>query len=150
MIFGVLDADGTFTFTNAGHGPAMVVVGGACQVLPAHRAPLGVGFPSGEEEAKQTTLRLNSGDRVFLCSDGVNEAMDAHGEQFGLDRLARIVADLSIDQDQVVARVRDAIRGHTGLPMMKDDVTILCVDRVDEATAERTAAHPRTQSVNVN
>lgn len=131
MIFGVLDGSGAFTFTNAGHGPAMVVLNGEWQMLLPHRTPLGVGLDFGEEEAKETTIRLNSGDRVFLCSDGVSEAMDASGEQFGMERLAAIVADVSIDQDQVVQRVRDAIRKHTGAPIMKDDVTILCVDRVE-------------------
>ena len=126
-----LDGSGAFTFTNAGHGPAMVVLNGEWQMLLPHRTPLGVGLDFGEEEAKETTIRLNSGDRVFLCSDGVSEAMDASGEQFGMERLAAIVADVSIDQDQVVQRVRDAIRKHTGAPIMKDDVTILCVDRVE-------------------
>jgi serine phosphatase RsbU (regulator of sigma subunit) len=132
MIFGILDSRGSFTFTNAGHGPAMVISGERRIVLDAHRPPLGVGIDgdlfAGDDG--QTTIALENGDRVFLCSDGVSEAMDATGEQFGVERLSRIVADRSLDVEAVITRVRDAIRAHSGRHVMKDDVTMLCVDRV--------------------
>jgi serine phosphatase RsbU (regulator of sigma subunit) len=136
MIFGILDSGGTFTFANAGHGPAMVVINGKCSVLEAHRPPLGVGLDEPEELAEQSTVRLAVGDRVFLCSDGVSEAMDDDGEQFGNERIARIVCDRTLDAQRAVEKIRDAIRVHSGRTVMKDDVTILCVDRVSQSAAE--------------
>ena len=134
MIFGILEPDGTFTFANAGHGPAMVVLGGRCRFLDAHGPPLGVALEMPDHLERQSTLRLNVGDRVFLCSDGVSEAMDDAGEQFGTDRIAGIVADRALDPAETVQRVRDAIRHHTGRDVMKDDVTILCVDRLTDVS----------------
>lgn len=139
MIFGVLDANGTFTFANAGHGPALIVLSGACTELTAHRPPLGVEASwSEEDEPTQTSYHMQIGDRVFLCSDGVSEAMNSHGEQFGIERIRRLVRDRSSDHAQVVERVRQAIREHCGGPAMKDDITILCVERVAEGAADRT------------
>jgi serine phosphatase RsbU (regulator of sigma subunit) len=130
MIFGVLESSGRFTFTNAGHGPAMLVSEGACSSLIVHRPPLGVGLWDTDGEVLQTTVQLKKGDRVFLCSDGVSEAMNDDHEQFGHDRIAAIVCNTSETPDQVVSHLRGELRTHCGTPVMKDDVTILCVDRV--------------------
>jgi sigma-B regulation protein RsbU (phosphoserine phosphatase) len=36
---------------------------------------------------EMTTLQLQPGDSVLFCTDGLTEAFDRHGEQFGSDRL---------------------------------------------------------------
>jgi serine phosphatase RsbU (regulator of sigma subunit) len=130
MIFGTLESSGAFTFTNAGHGPAMIVSNGIATTLMPHRPPLGVGDWHGDGEPLQTTLQLNAGDRVFLCSDGVSEAMDSRHEQFGSERIAKIICDRALSADEVVSSIREELIKHCGTPTMKDDVTILCVDRV--------------------
>lgn len=135
MIFGVLDIDGRFTFTNAGHGPAMIVTASGIERLGPHCPPLGVGIDAngdGELSQLQTAVHLAPGDRVFLASDGVSEAMNPAGEQFGYDRLEAIVGDRSLTYEQVVQRLQQELSHHCGGPMRKDDVTILCVDRVKE------------------
>jgi serine phosphatase RsbU (regulator of sigma subunit) len=130
MIFGVLDANGTFTYTNAGHGPAMLAAEGRCRSLPPHRPPLGVELVHGVGDALQTTTQLSPGDRLLLYSDGVSEAMNDNHEQFGVARIERIVCNTSLDPDQVVQRILEAMHAHCGGPTMQDDVTILCVDRL--------------------
>ncbi len=130
MIFGVLESGGDFTFTNAGHGPAMVVSNGRCKTLGPHRPPLGVGDWREDGDTLQSTIHLKHGDRVFLCSDGVSEAMNANHEQFGVERIAKVVCDHAIDSDSVVEKIREELKHHCGTSSMKDDVTILCVDRV--------------------
>jgi len=130
MIFGVLESSGRFTFANAGHGPALMVTNGKCSSLPVHRPPLGVGDRTGDSELLQTTVQLQHGDRVFLCSDGVSEAMNAKHEQFGTQRITKIVCDTRATPDQVVNRIRGELHRHCGTPVMQDDITMLCVDRV--------------------
>jgi serine phosphatase RsbU (regulator of sigma subunit) len=131
MIFGVLESRGRFTFANAGHGPAMLVTRGACTTLSAHRPPLGVGDWKADGGPMQTTVQLQRGDRVFLCSDGVSEAMNDRHEQFGSDRIKTIVCDPAANPDQIVSRIRGELRMHCGGPTMTDDVTILCADRTE-------------------
>lgn len=135
MIFGILESDGTFTFCNAGHSPAMILTRAGVAHLPSHRPPLGLDWNLDEEDP-QTVIRLQEGDRVVLASDGVSEARDPDGEQFGTDRMAELIADRMLDCAQVVEQHREALRIHCGGPQRTDDVTLLCIDRVTGAALE--------------
>ena len=126
MIFGILEADGTLTFSNAGHSPAMVVRSGEVTHLDAHTHPLGLGLPG---EPSESTIRLGPGDRVFFASDGVSEAVDPEDEMFGLERISQIVRDRSIDCQAVLGRLDDELKRFTRGRAFVDDVTMLCVDR---------------------
>jgi serine phosphatase RsbU (regulator of sigma subunit) len=129
MIFGILEADGTFTFCNAGHGPALVLTKNGVAHLPSHRPPLGIEWDIvGDDNDMQTVMRLQSGDRILLASDGVNEARNAAGEHFGTERMEEIVSDRSLTCDQVVERHQQALHEHCGGPVRTDDVTLLCID----------------------
>ena len=129
MIYGVLDPDGTFTYANAGHAPAMCVHGGEVTQLPSHRPPLGVdvNVDFGQE---QTTVQLAPGDRVLLTSDGVNEAQNPQHKQFGFERIEAIVRDGTVECTQIVNQLRKDVANHRGNLPPNDDVTILCVDRL--------------------
>lgn len=129
MIYGVLDPDGTFTYANAGHAPAMCVHDGKVIQLPSHRPPLGVDVEA-DFGTDQTTVQLAPGDRILLTSDGVNEAQNAQNKQFGFERIEAIVRDGSVQCNQVVSRLSRDVARHRGNLPPNDDVTILCVDRV--------------------
>ena len=51
---------------------------------------LGIGF-FPEAEYEEQTLQLEPGDRLYLYSDGVTEAMDKDLQQFGDDALVEVV-----------------------------------------------------------
>jgi hypothetical protein len=129
MIFGVLEADGQFVYSNAGHAPAMVSTDAGVHHFEAHRPPLGIDIDLAGEDL-QSTIQLEPGDRVLLASDGVIEAMNADGEQFGSERLEAIVSDRSLTYEQVVERIQRELNAHCGGPRRNDDVTILCIDRI--------------------
>ena len=129
MIYGVLEADGTFTYANAGHGPAMVVTSGDVVHLESHRAPLGIEVDI-DGEPLQSTIHLEPGDRVLFTSDGVNEAQNPDNEHFGNGRIELIVRDRSLVCQQIVGRLREAVQTHRAHRPADDDLTILCVDRV--------------------
>ena len=57
--------------------------------------------------------------------------MNAHDEQFGTERIAKVVCDRSHSAEEIVKRIREELIKHCGTASMKDDVTILCVDRVE-------------------
>jgi serine phosphatase RsbU (regulator of sigma subunit) len=128
MIFGIFEDDGTFTYSNAGHGPTMMLRGGQITALATHRPPLGVQIDLDEDP--QSVVALEPGDRVFLASDGLAEAMNAEAAQFGTQRIAETVADASLDCQQVVDRLYEQLLAHCDGPSQTDDVTMLCVDRV--------------------
>jgi serine phosphatase RsbU (regulator of sigma subunit) len=131
MIYGELESDGTFTYANAGHGPALVARRSQVTHLASHRPPLGIQLDLNGEE-RQTTLQLEPEDRILLTSDGLSEAAGSDGEHFGLQRIEAVLADSDLDAYQVVEQLRQKLLDHTGDRPTLDDVTILCVDRNGE------------------
>ena len=87
LLYGVYDpANMQFTYANGGHNSPLVVhADGSSTELPlTGGVALGV-MP--ELPYKQETVTLVQGDTVVLFTDGVTEAMNAAGEEFGVDRL---------------------------------------------------------------
>jgi sigma-B regulation protein RsbU (phosphoserine phosphatase) len=77
------------TFANAGHNPPLLVgADGTIRRLATGGMVLGV-FDSTRFE--QEKVRLAPGDRLVLFTDGIVEAENARGDEFGDDRLADIV-----------------------------------------------------------
>lgn len=83
--------DRTLTFTNAGHNPPLLVrQNGECIRLEAGGSVLGA-FPNAH--FAEDEIRLDHGDRLLLFTDGLTEAIDESGEQFGDERLADLLRD---------------------------------------------------------
>ena len=81
----------TLMFTNAGHNPPLLVrAGGECVRLEAGGSVLGA-FPNAAFTEEQ--IQLRHGDRLVLFTDGLTEAVDASGEQFGEQRLIDLLRD---------------------------------------------------------
>jgi phosphoserine phosphatase RsbU/P len=81
----------TLMFTNAGHNPPLLIQSdGKCVSLEAGGSVLG-GFP--DCAYTQGQLELRPGDRLLLFTDGLTEAVDATGEQFGEQRLIQLLHD---------------------------------------------------------
>jgi sigma-B regulation protein RsbU (phosphoserine phosphatase) len=110
-------------YTNAGHNaPILLHLDGSHERLEAGGGVLGV-FPNQTFAAG--AVQLASGDRVILFTDGVTEACDATGEEFGEARLLRLLqehraAAASALQGTILAAAGEFSRGH-----WHDDATLL-------------------------
>jgi serine phosphatase RsbU (regulator of sigma subunit) len=129
LVYGVLDDDGRFTYANCGHGPAVIASNGKLEQLGSHRPPLGIVVDNAVTDL-ETTRTLMPGDRLFLASDGLTEAMDSTGEYLGFRRVEPVIRDRSATSNAVVERLHDVLVQHCGGPSTTDDVTMLCVDRL--------------------
>jgi sigma-B regulation protein RsbU (phosphoserine phosphatase) len=70
--------------------------------------------------------KLESGDRLFLYSDGVTEAAAPGGEQFGGDRLAGLVRpDRDRPLAEILETIRDALDDWTEGAPPGDDITVV-------------------------
>lgn len=79
------------TFTNAGHNPSLLVrADGECVRLDAGGSVLGAFL---NLSFTQQEIELRAGDRLVLFTDGLTEAIDASGEQFGEQRLTELLHD---------------------------------------------------------
>lgn len=78
-------------FTNAGHNPPLLVrSNGRCERLETGGSVLGA-FP--DSCYAQDEIELLHDDRLVLFTDGLTEAVDATGEQFGEERLMQLLSD---------------------------------------------------------
>ena len=81
---------GRLSYTNAGHNAGLLFrADGSVQRLEANGMPLGL-FPVVEYERVEITLA--PGELVLLYTDGITEAANPRGDEFGLDRLQNVVA----------------------------------------------------------
>ena len=97
-------ATGELVYTNAGHNPPVVVrADGSFETLQGGGMILGI-LPKATYKDEQA--RLEKGDTLILFSDGVTEASDPRGDEFGEERLAALVATL---RDRPATEIVDAI-----------------------------------------
>jgi sigma-B regulation protein RsbU (phosphoserine phosphatase) len=130
MIYGILDLEGSeFRYVSAGHpGPVYLPRGAPPSILSTSSLPIGV----GQEDFEQHSVRVHPGDRLYLYSDGIIEAMNPSGKLFGneglLDALEAGRASSLRDSLSVLIEAVEKWRG--GLPQA-DDVSLLGVEIAD-------------------
>jgi sigma-B regulation protein RsbU (phosphoserine phosphatase) len=127
MVYGILDtATGEFRYISAGHpGPVHLRSGTDLVILESQGFPIGLAGDAYEERS----VRLGAGDRLYLYSDGVPEAMDPAGNQFGNALLLEAIGQGRSKslQESVASLLGDIARWH-GSERPQDDVSILAVE----------------------
>jgi serine phosphatase RsbU (regulator of sigma subunit) len=120
---------GRARYVSAGHVDCLVVkANGEAVRLASTGAPLGLLPPGLPYE--ETAVTVGPGDCVVLFSDGVGDAQNDAGEEFGDERLLEIVrASMELPCDAIVNRVFDAIDRFAGDAPQFDDITILVLRR---------------------
>jgi len=92
-------------------------------VLPG--VPLGSFGGSAYDEV---TYDLTAGDVILFCSDGVFEANDARGREFGVERLSQVVLDARTQPARaIVEEVFTAVADFRGEARAKDDMTVVAI-----------------------
>lgn len=136
MLLGVLDpATNTFTYARAGHNPGIWRRTSEQASTLLRAAGLGLGLSGSkifDRSLRSETIKIERGDAVLLYSDGITEAMNAQGEEYGEERLLDAIArtdglGAAATQEAVLADV-GAFLGETS---PQDDITLVVV-RVSE------------------
>jgi len=128
--FAILDPrSGVMTYTNAGHNPPVLVRRGAkVELLTAGGPVLGI-LPNIPYLGGQTLLA--PGESLVLYSDGVSEAPNAAGEEFGEDAIAQIaLACHDRSAQETMLEIGRQLRAFLGDRQPVDDVTLLIVRRL--------------------
>lgn len=126
-IYGILDSTNrTFVFSNAGHNPPLLVSpDGNFRFVEYGDVPLGM-FEGVHYH--QHFLQLDKGQILVLYTDGITEAANVDGEEFGIERLAKCVATAA-DQPArtMITRIRNSIHEFTERNSLDDDGTLFIV-----------------------
>jgi phosphoserine phosphatase RsbU/P len=135
IFYGTLSPDGTLTYTNAGHNPPIVLGRSGLRRLSAGGTIVGA-FSDARYE--QDTIDLDPGDLVVVFSDGVTEAFNAAGEEFGNDRLLDSVrAHADRPPGEVLEQIMAAVRGFVKDAVPSDDVTVVVLRYTGEKRTPR-------------
>lgn len=123
----VLDLNnGSLTYSNAGHNPPLVVDAGANvhELDQAGSLPLGVDRDASYALAE---TRLVANDTMLLYTDGITEATNEHGEQYGRDRLLCCISKNVPNAQHIIDCVTHRLLAYTGTRDQEDDRTLIAV-----------------------
>jgi sigma-B regulation protein RsbU (phosphoserine phosphatase) len=122
MFYGVLSENGVLTYSNAGHNPPFLI-GRTVRRLTAGGLILGA-FNGAKFE--EETVQLNPDDLLVVFSDGVTEALNADGVEFGEERLlACVTGHRNLAPASLLRCVLDTVHDFTGKASQNDDLTVM-------------------------
>ncbi len=128
IFYAVYDpAERTLTWANAGHCPPLWIrsLSGWTQ-LDSLTPPAGI---LSAIPAAQRTIELAAGDSLLIVSDGVTEACDLAGEEFGEARLLQMGRDLrGFEASRVCGAILDKVKDFSHGCPQADDLTVVAVN----------------------
>jgi len=113
-------------YVNCGHNPALLfrAATGALSLMNSSCPPIGL---SAAEVCELTSEELEAGDVLVFYTDGVTEAENRLGEEFGMQRLMEVVRrDPSLSAEKLMTDIYNSAADFCG-DSFNDDVTILVV-----------------------
>ena len=122
-------ANGLLNYANGGHNPPIIVhPDGNSDILPS-TGGIALGVAPGFEYA-ESAVTLDPGDTIILYTDGVTEAMNAEGEEFGLDRLRNLFTNSPLKSPKETnTAIFEAVSAFAGETPQSDDITCLAFRR---------------------
>jgi serine phosphatase RsbU (regulator of sigma subunit)/pSer/pThr/pTyr-binding forkhead associated (FHA) protein len=124
VFFAILDTDGKLTFCNAGHNyPLLLRESGNTKQLETGGIPLGI---FEETTFEEESVQLCTGDRLVIYSDGITEARDADGDEYGEERLLETLEKTrSLTAEPLLDHIQATVNEFAGEYQQADDITLL-------------------------
>jgi sigma-B regulation protein RsbU (phosphoserine phosphatase) len=123
MFYGAITADGKLSYSNAGQEPPLVVRTDSTEWLEEGGPVLGLLSIATYNYA---TVPLAKGDLVVVCSDGVTEARNLDGDEFGRDRLVEALKGRHGSKPEIaLEHVLGAVKHFSQGAAQGDDITLL-------------------------
>jgi phosphoserine phosphatase RsbU/P len=123
VMYGTLSPDGRLTYSNAGHNPPVLLGRNGVRRLDKGGLILGL-FPQATYE--EETLELEDGDTLVVFSDGVTEAMNTAGDEFGEERLLPCLNEhRGSTPEKLRDRILASVRTFAASAAQNDDLTAL-------------------------
>jgi sigma-B regulation protein RsbU (phosphoserine phosphatase) len=126
-IYGILDGTNrTFVFSNAGHNPVMLVKpDGESRYVEYGDMPLGM---FRDARFHQHFIRFEKGQVMVIYTDGITEAANDEGEEYGRDRFAASVLEcIDLPAKVMIDYIRKGVADFTQRKFLDDDGTLFIV-----------------------
>jgi sigma-B regulation protein RsbU (phosphoserine phosphatase) len=122
LLYGVLSCDGRLTYCNAGHNPPLIIGSRGVRRLEKGGLILGAFKDVCFEDE---TVQFDPGDVLVVFSDGVTEALNAEGADFGEGRVLSAIQPDRDSAQTILDDVLSAVRKFSAGAEQSDDVTAL-------------------------
>ncbi|MDQ8036068.1 MAG: SpoIIE family protein phosphatase [Pedobacter sp.] len=115
---------GVVDWASAGHSAPLLKRADSVLALAQENGPA-LGLMEGQDFPANRVV-LQPGDRLLLCTDGIDEAMSPSHELFGMERLQETVRAYAGDgAEELGELVLQAVRGHADVEAQSDDITLM-------------------------
>ena len=126
-IYGILDSTNrTFVFSNAGHNPPLLIKpDGEYRYVEYGDMALGM---FDDLHYHQHFIRFEPGQIMVIYTDGITEAVNPTGEEYGQERLAKRVLDgFDLSAKMLIDHIRKGVDDFTERKFLDDDGTLFIV-----------------------
>ena len=132
MAYLVLDhAHATVTLSRAGHDAPLFYRSATGELTSLKPPGLVLGIDSGSVFDRITgdfDVQLEKDDCLILYTDGITEALDGNGDEYGLERtMGSIRASAKEGAPAVITRLIDDLRNFVGATPQNDDITLIAI-----------------------
>ncbi|MCC5850643.1 MAG: SpoIIE family protein phosphatase [Verrucomicrobia bacterium] len=130
MIYMVYDMESReLSIARAGHDPPIILPANANQVTREFSGGLAIGLVDADtfdETIESTTIKLEPGSWVVAYTDGITEAMNAEGEEWGVTPLTRaVIGSRTLNAKQMCQTIEDRVTRFVGDAQQYDDITLM-------------------------
>jgi sigma-B regulation protein RsbU (phosphoserine phosphatase) len=127
LVCGRANTTGEVEVCNAGHLPPLLIQEGGVTSIAATGLPVGV-FCS--ESFSVSRVQMSKGDTLFLYTDGFSESLDGAGNEYGAERISRLLNDNhSLSPDSIVSLCRQELHSFAEGRVLRDDLTLMAITR---------------------
>jgi len=132
MAYVILDhAHNLVTLSRAGHDAPLLYKRSDQSVTPLKPPGMAVGIDSGDVFDRITrdfSIELDHEDCLIFYTDGITEALDPEGDEFGLERLSQSIrASANEGVTAVLDRLNEDLRNFVGSTPQNDDITLIAI-----------------------
>jgi sigma-B regulation protein RsbU (phosphoserine phosphatase) len=135
MIYLIMDSSGTLTLARAGHEAALWCRDHFKHIETIDAPGMALGIDAGDvfdEVIRDVTVELSPLDTVVVYTDGINEALDAEGNEFGQEQLKSVLREAGPQSvDFLVKTIVDRVQNFSSGHPQNDDITLAAVQRSD-------------------
>lgn len=125
LVVGHSSAAGTLELVNAGHLPAMIIRGKEVELFESNDLPFGLFC---DQEFTPMPTQLTPKDTLVLFTDGVCEAENPAGEEYGTDALRALLLQSGLCcPERLIAACREHVEQFRAGALRADDETLLAV-----------------------
>ena len=140
LFYGEIEEEGNFIYVNAGHPPPLHFHEHGVTTLKQTGMVLG---PSATSAYSRGFLSLERGDALLLFTDGIVEATDPRGREFGIERLKKaFIALRDRPADEIPRQIIERVKEFTKGADPEDDRTVVVVKRVGSPPAAPSSPAP--------